>query len=79
MSAKEVKGTEIRAAFDSAFGAGTGDRVRIACKKDGSRQLIVELTIGLAGPDGKLADMTKAAKATDPGCQGGIVDPTGLQ
>ena len=76
---QEVKGTEIRAAFDSAFGARTGDRVRIACKKDGSRQLIVELTIGLAGPDGKLADMTKAAKATDPGCEGGIVDPTGLQ
>ena len=76
---QEVKGTEIRAAFDSTFGGGTGDRVRIACKKDGSRQIIVELTIGLAGPDGKLADMTKAAKATDPGCQGGIVDPTGLQ
>jgi ribonuclease T2 len=76
---QEVKATEIRAAFDTAFGAGTGDRVRIACRKDGSRQLIAELTIGLDGPDGKLADRTKAAKATDPGCQGGIVDPTGLQ
>jgi ribonuclease T2 len=76
---KEVKAADIRAAFDSAFGAGTGDRVKVSCGKDGSRQLVEEITIGLAGPDGKLADMTKAAKGTDAGCTSGIVDQTGTQ
>lgn len=76
---QELKSSEIRAAFDSAFGAGTGDRVKVSCKKDGDRQLIVELTIGLAGPDGKLADMTKAASGTSVGCENGIVDQVGLQ
>jgi ribonuclease T2 len=64
---KEVKGSEIRAAFDSAFWRRKPvDRVRIACKKDGSRRLIVELTIGLAGPDGKLADYDQSRKGHRP-------------
>lgn len=43
----------IKDAFNSAFGAGAGDRVRLSCKRDGSRQLITEITIGLgARPDG---------------------------
>ena len=74
-----ITSREIRAAFDSAFGAGTGDRVRVSCAKDRSGRLIAELTIGLAGPDGSLAAMTKAAGATDPGCPSGVVEGAGTK
>lgn len=78
----EVTGTAVRAAFDASFGEGAGDRVRISCKRDGGRNLIVEMTIGLAGEIGdqpNLADLIAASEATDPGCPAGIVDPVGLQ
>lgn len=79
---RELSGDQIRAAFDRSFGAGAGQRVRISCKNDGSRRLIVELTIGLAGriePDSDVAGHILAADPTDPGCPSGIVDPVGLQ
>jgi ribonuclease T2 len=56
--------------------------VRISCKNDGPRRLIVELTIGLSGriePDSDVAAHILAADATDPGCPGGVVDPVGNQ
>jgi ribonuclease T2 len=49
---------------------------------DGSRRLIIEITIGLVAQPGnsnKLADLIKASAATDPGCPGGIIDPVGFQ
>lgn len=78
----EVTGRAIRDAFDESFGDGAGERVRIACKRDGSRNLIVELTIGLVGEvddEPSLADLIAASEPTDPGCTRGIVDPVGLQ
>ena len=81
-SGREVAADEIRARFDEAFGAGAGERVRVACKDDGTRRLIAELTIGLKGdiPGGTpVADLILASAPTDPGCPGGIVDPVGLQ
>ena len=57
----------------------TGDRVRVSCAKERSGRLIAELTIGLAGPDGSLAAMTKAAGATDPGCPSGVVEGAGTK
>lgn len=75
-------GAEVRAAFDAAFGPGAGDRVRIACRRDGQRNLVVELTLGLAGriaDDSSLAGLMAAAAPTAPGCPGGVVDPVGLQ
>lgn len=79
---REITGSDIRNAFEEAFGTGAGERLRIACKPDGNRRLITELTIGLSGeidaePD--LAALIAAAPETDPGCPGGIVDPVGLQ
>ncbi|WP_244486789.1 ribonuclease [Aurantimonas sp. Leaf443] len=79
---REVTRAEIRAAFDESFGAGAGERVRIACRQDGKRRLIGEITLGLAGtivtsPD--LGALMRAAKPTDGGCEGGIVDPAGQQ
>ncbi|MCB1457643.1 MAG: ribonuclease [Nitratireductor sp.] len=77
-----VTGAEIRRAFEKDFGPGAGKRLRIACERDGNRQIIGEITIGLKGaitgnPD--LGALIAAASETDPGCPGGIVDPAGLQ
>lgn len=78
----EVSAEEIRAAFDTAFGAGAGERVRLACRQDGRRRLVVEITIGLSGalgPEPALAALIAAARPTKPGCPGGVVDAVGLQ
>ncbi len=78
----EVTGAAIRDAFDASFGDGAGERVRVACKRDGGRNLIVEITIGLAGQindDPSLEKLIAASQPTDPGCPRGIVDPVGLQ
>lgn len=73
---------QVRAAFDSAFGAGAGQRVRMACEPDGNRSIITELTIGLTGtitgPDA-MAALIAAASPTDGGCNSGMVDPVGLR
>ena len=72
----------IREAFERSFGKGAGKRVQVSCKNDGRRRIITELKIHLAGPlgeDGSLADAIRAGATTAPGCNGGIVDPVGLQ
>jgi len=79
---KEIETSAIRQAFDQGFGAGAGDRVRVACKRDGDRRIIVELTIGLRGEivdSASLASLIAGASPTDQGCKSGIVDPVGLQ
>lgn len=79
---REVTAADIRAAFDQAFGPGAGNRVRIACKDDGNRRLIAELTLGLKGDirgGTGLSDLLLAAPATDPGCPSGVLDPVGPQ
>ncbi|MFO1103908.1 MAG: ribonuclease T [Methylocystis sp.] len=79
---EEITRDQLKAAFNETFGDGAADRVRVACKKDGERNLIVEITIGLNGEikaDSKLADLIAAAPTTDPGCPVGIVDRVGLQ
>ena len=73
---------QIRRAFDTNFGRGTGDRVRIACKRDGDRLLITELTLGLNGVIGRNPDIGRLASRSrkiSAGCPGGIVDRVGLQ
>jgi len=76
----EVK--TIQSAFDKAFGNGSGQRVRLKCRKDGNRLLISELTIGLYGEFDEHSSLSKlilSAKPTASGCKGGIVDRAGLQ
>ena len=78
----EITQARIREAFDTAFGVGAGERVRIACETDGERELISELTIGLYAAPGDAADLREwvnAARPTNGGCLRGIVDPAGLQ
>lgn len=79
---REIRSADIRRAFDKAFGAGAGERVRVACRDDGSRRLITEITIGLKGDISSGTDVSAlilASAPTDPGCPGGVVDPAGLQ
>ncbi|MGF1500423.1 MAG: hypothetical protein ACFBSD_01280 [Paracoccaceae bacterium] len=79
-----LSGAEIRAAFDASFGAGAGDRVRIACvdDRDSGRELVGELWIHLRGtisPDADMGALIRAADPVDMDCDGGIVDPAGNQ
>lgn len=79
---REIRSADIRRAFDTAFGTGAGDRVRIVCRDDGARRLISEITIGLKGNISggtKVSDLILASDPTNPGCPGGVVDPVGLQ
>ena len=79
---QEINSTQIREAFDNHFGDGAGDKIKIACKKDGSRRLITEITIALEGDLDELTmgnAMLMAQDANNPGCNKGIVDPVGLQ
>lgn len=79
---KELTQAQIRSAFDDSFGSGAGQRVRIACDDDGDRRIISELTIGLFGTVNdktRMSNLLRAARPTDGGCEGGIVDPVGLQ
>ena len=79
---QEITASAVRHAFDVAFGAGAGDRIRLSCQRDGSRRLITEITIGLVrvpGDTNSLAELMRASAPTDPGCPGGIIDPVGYQ
>ncbi|MEF2551044.1 ribonuclease [Aurantimonas sp. A2-1-M11] len=78
----EVTQAAVRGAFDTAFGEGAGDRVRIACANDDGRRIVTQLTIGLVGeiaPDADIGALIRAAPPTDGGCPAGIVDAVGLQ
>lgn len=79
---KPLTRDEIRIAFDDAFGTGAGQRIRVSCDDDGERRIISEITIGLWGTPGdapNLGKLIRAARPTDGGCTGGIVDPAGPQ
>jgi len=79
----ELTSGQIRNAFDDAFGAGAGDRVRVSCVNDHGRRLIGEITLGLTGPiepGSSLSGLMRAAAPTDnAGCPQGLVDATGRQ
>lgn len=79
---KRLDNGTVRAAFDTAFGKGAGQRVRLACEQDGNRRIISEITIGLRGDvmgSGGIGELIAASSPTSAGCTGGIVDPVGLQ
>ena len=78
---RSLTGARIRQAFDEGFGPGAGRRVRIECRRDGDRQIIVELQIALAGRFGAegMRALIQGARPVRGGCPGGVVDPVGLQ
>nr|WP_093192152.1 ribonuclease T2 [Thiocapsa sp. KS1] len=74
---QRLSATQVRAAFDNAFGKGAGDRVRLSC----SEGLIEELRIGLKGvveDSAELGSLILAAPKRSPDCRGGWVDRAGL-
>ena len=79
---KELASSEIRRAFDDAFGRGAGDRVLTDCNDDDGRRIIAELRINLEGtiaPDSDLGALMRAAPRASKGCRAGIVDESGDQ
>ena len=79
---KTVQSADLRGKFDEAFGKGAGERVRVACKPDGNRQLISEITLGIKGDISSgtpLAELIATSAPTDPGCPSGVIDPVGPQ
>lgn len=79
---QEVTESEIKQAFDTSFGKGAGDRVRMRCQKAGDRSVITGLTIGLSGDvsaSAGLSPLILAAGDTDFKCGKGIVDAAGIQ
>lgn len=77
-----IREDEVKAAFDTAFGPGAGNRVKMRCSKDGERRVITGLTIGLGEVEGEnedLATLIAAAGETKFGCKEGVVDEAGLQ
>jgi len=69
----------IRAAFDDAFGPGAGTRVTVSCHRRGDNRTITELIINLAGDvkgSAGLAALMHAAQPVQPGCPGGLVEPS---
>ncbi|SJM35904.1 ribonuclease T2 family protein [Mesorhizobium delmotii] len=82
---RDLTSDQIRSAFDSAFGPGAGDRVRVSCLDDHSsgRRLIGELTLGLTGPIGPNSSLSELLLASVPtnnaGCPKGTVDPIEFQ
>ncbi|MGV6848006.1 MAG: ribonuclease T2 family protein [Marinibacterium sp.] len=78
----ELATADLRAAFDTVFGAGAGDRVQVQCKSDQGRLLIGEVKVALAGEitqTGDIGALILAADPQSPGCPAGVVDPAGLQ
>jgi ribonuclease T2 len=70
---RNIKAEDIRAKFDEVYGKGAGERVGVACSKDG---LISELTISLKGdiPSGvSLSSLILAAEPVRLGCEAGLV------
>jgi ribonuclease T2 len=79
---KQIQVTDLREKFDEAFGDGAGQRVRVACDRDGDRLLIGEITIGLKGDlsgSSDIRDLIVASTPTKAGCTAGIVDKVGMQ
>lgn len=78
----EVTEAEVKQAFDTSFGKGAGDRVRMRCQTAGTRTVITGLTLGLAGDvaaTSGLSALMLAAAATDFKCARGVVDIAGIQ
>ncbi len=77
---RHVSRSQVRAAFDAAFGAGAGRKVRLDCADDSGRTLISELRLNLTGDvmgSTPLDDLLHAGRNAGAGCTGGIVDRPG--
>ncbi len=79
---REITANQITTAFEETFGSTTSNKIKIACKRDGNRLLITEITIGLQGELDEISmqeALLAAPDANNIGCLKGIVDPVGFQ
>ena len=79
---REVSRNQLRSAFDDAFGAGAGRKVRMDCEEDDGRDIIFELRINLKGHATgatTFRDLIHAGKNASNGCSSGLVDRVGEQ
>ena len=79
---ERIEATDLRAAFDAAFGPGAGERVQMHCDSDDGRVIVDEIRIALRGridPSFPVADLLADAPVQSLGCPRGILDPPGLQ
>lgn len=73
----------VQAAFAESFGAGSGLRVKMRCRRTGERMRVTGLTIGLGPLDeqGPAEEALRAAIAAAPetrfGCESGVLDRAG--
>ncbi|MEM6743948.1 MAG: ribonuclease T(2) [Pseudomonadota bacterium] len=67
---------DVRAAFDEAFGRGSGDRVEVVCGDGMIQELRLSLRGTVVAGETALADLLRAAPTRRPGC-GGRVDVAG--
>jgi ribonuclease T2 len=75
---RHVSATEVRAAFDSDFGRGIGERVRLVCEEG----MVSEIRLSLKGTIGdgfRLGPLMQAGPSLSNRCQGGRVDEAGGQ
>lgn len=79
---RAVTEDQINDALQASFGNEARGKVRMRCRKDGDRQVITGLTIGLAKPvtgQDSLALRIAQSAPVAIGCKAGIVDRAGLQ
>ena len=75
-----LSASDVRSAFDRAFGADAGKRVTLECERVSGRTLIAELRIGLQGEIAEAPDVSSliaAADVRERGCPGGEIDVAG--
>lgn len=75
---RHLSSNEISAAFDAAFGRGTGERVRLVCVEGMISELRLSLK-GQIGADSRIGPLMQAAPTLSPRCRGGRVDTAGFE
>lgn len=64
---------DVAAAFDSAFGKGAGERIRLRCRPVDGQAVVTGLTIGLAAAEGDLRTLIQGASVTKSECDAGLL------
>ena len=70
-----VRMADVAAAFDSAFGKGAGERIRLRCRPVDGQSVVTGLTIGLSAADGDLRSLIQGASVTTSECDAGLLAP----
>lgn len=75
---RHLSSSRIRAAFDVAFGHGSGDRVRVVCEEGMISELRLSLK-GEIGDESRIGPLLEAAVPLSTRCRGGRVDEAGFE